>query len=220
MAGDLFYILYQISGAVGFIPWEDSFFQMKVLQLAALVTVGAVVGAFMRNKEKTFLVLAALYIATLTAGIGSFTLPHLLFALPIWIALILYGLREEIGERWVIVNIGIIPLVFQFIHATAYTEERLQEPIFKEQAALIDGVLEKCGIERYMIADPALAEIAAFTKHSPWEISYGMNHFDLTEEWKKTEVAVGLESTLIPEGFTDESDCKPEEKKGLRFFFR
>lgn len=135
--------------------------------------------------------LAALYIAALSAGIaGTFNTQHFAFPIPAYFAVFiccLQSIARHSSLRWTRhAMIAFVGLAFISLLATSYftdaamsntatwkafrqsvTAAETQEHRLRTIAASIDGVMDRCQIDRYFLAQSRSGPLYGFTRHSP-----------------------------------------------------
>jgi len=216
-AGNTAYTLQQIASYLHHVPWEDSFFRWKTLEVVALGGAAiALLGLMWLKTEKlirpTLLVLLSLYVVNYAAGVGGFSPVHFLFAIPVWIALGIVFLRAMVPV------VGVLLLVLGMSFSNAAYIARAQAhstPRFVvaaglqgQQARLVDRVLTDCKADRYMIIDGNMFYLQGLTMHSPFQLFYGVTRAYpipvggvpqtpnpylealLENDWQETKIAV------------------------------
>ncbi|MGL4550542.1 MAG: hypothetical protein ACRC33_05095, partial [Gemmataceae bacterium] len=176
------------------VPWGDPVFIWKVVDLTAPAAAGLVCLAALARARQWGLAaeivraVAVLYLATLAASLGGDSpAHHVLFAAPVYLAVIAdasirWGRRE--GGRPGTVLVAAIVLAFAagtvggrydyVLLRTAQAALQQEQHRWRERAARLDDVLVACGEERYALADHRVQELQALTRHSPVQLTYGM----------------------------------------------
>lgn len=176
------------------LPWGDPFFRWKLLEVAALGAAGAAALATLARARQwgplaeAARALAVLYLATLVTGLaGDHPAHHALFALPVYLAAVADGLtrwgRGEGGRPATALVAAAAVLLVAGAASSRYDHGRLRA----EQAALVaeqrlaragaerlDALLTACGEARYVLADHRAQVLQALTRHSPVQLTYGM----------------------------------------------
>ncbi|MBI3331814.1 hypothetical protein HYZ99_02530 [Candidatus Peregrinibacteria bacterium] len=199
-----------------------------VAPLAFLLLVG--LGLFARLQHirmasrKVWTVLStvlALYIAMLSMGIaGDYQSHHFVFMAPAFFALCFIllqktpALLQARATRFAVLGLlTVLSLVFLIpthLPDPRYAENRYREIV--TSAAILDSMLDECGIDRYLSVIGPEVNIYGFTLHSPlnhslfWQIDnaiqYGQTFLDLSiERLGQSDVIV-----LPKEGFTPSSE--------------
>lgn len=222
VAMDRIFTMVQVLALLSQIPFGNQFFQMKIVELLAIIGGMAVLGflLFFYAKElikPVAMIICGIYIVTFVIALGVFFDQHLIFAIPVLIALIAsFSMSERTGYLAKIVPCSIVislglnlypMLVFgQTALAKIKADTLVTRPLEQQQAKLIDNLLSNCRIDRYMLADEALANLQGLTTHSPFQLSYGLSraqdrqffgklqpanlylHAKLIEDWSHVQV--------------------------------
>ncbi|MCL2284286.1 MAG: hypothetical protein FWC26_13300 [Fibromonadales bacterium] len=127
--------------------------------------------------SKTLFFGVALFLAAYSVGLGGeYWNHHHVFALPFYMALVLFLLKNWTGENSAAAKLGMVSFVFLAIATLNLPNLNLNqrsenlnnmslEPI--QAAAYLDGKMDSLGIERYTFIGFNGPEIYGWTKHSP-----------------------------------------------------
>jgi len=220
-AGSLLYTFADTAISVHRIP---SGLRMAFLVLS-LITAGVLaVVLFLRSRRlllHTLFLFLCIYVGNYAGSMGVFSEKHMLVFLPLWIVLIFLFVTSSphrlldaaalIGVAWTLVaySFGATSLLYPAnLHAIGLVDGR--------RAALMDTVLDRCGIAQYMpLTDTVFVRAVGLTKHSPFQLFAGMDRtrpsmrYTLTpaspmfqeflaEDWQAAEVVVTADP---PDGF-------------------
>ncbi len=132
---------------------------------------------------------ASVYVVTFAVGLGGhFFNHHFVFAVPAYAALGLLSLRalaERLDEsscgrhRWgsvgdaflisIIVSTGIVAVQIPKVNYADELSWMVADTTFQRDfGARIDGILDRCGLSRYLFLGGNLSQPYGFTKHSPY----------------------------------------------------
>jgi hypothetical protein len=120
----------------------------------------------------------ALFLAAYSVGLGGeYFNHHYIFALPFYMALILFLLKNWTGENSAIAKLGLASFIFLAIAMLNYPNLNLdkrkkeilnnwtKEPV--EAAYYLDSKMDELGIDRYVFLGSNGPKIYGWTKHSP-----------------------------------------------------
>ncbi len=121
--------------------------------------------------------------ACLVAFGGDFEARYFVFAIPQLLAVALYAITELARRQHsrilallaaAIVLNAVLPGRYDYPLLVRQITANVWESDFERRAApVVDQMLSRCHEERYMIAGIQLQALAAYTKHSPYQIFYG-----------------------------------------------
>jgi hypothetical protein len=128
---------------------------------------------------KTIFFGAALFLTTYSVGVGGeYLWQHFVFALPFYMALFLFLLRNWNGENFAISKLGLVSFIFLAIATLNLPNLNLdkrkenlsnwsKEP--RQAAAYLDSKMDELNIDRYVFLGDHISgvQIYGWTKHSP-----------------------------------------------------
>jgi hypothetical protein len=169
--------------------WNDPLVVSLLVPAVALPLVGviAIAGILLWQPSRWAVVstivvaLVGLLVASsLVAVGGNFESRHLIFAFPCLIAIGSYALgRLRLHPAFVMLSAlllvnSFLLLSYDYPSASAdLARQKAHEDNLAREAKQLDQVMDSCRIGRYLLADVALQGLAAYTVHSPFQISYG-----------------------------------------------
>lgn len=181
---DRLFVGTQVVTILGHIPWRNELFMAKGIEVASLLTAVVLIAGILiwrapRRLIAPLAVVATVYTVTFTAGLGGFQTNHVLFAIPCLLALLIRSRSVFSGREMIpvslLVGVGLPTVVAQVSNAVLDPDVVTARRLDEYRADQIDAVMTACGIERYMIADATLNGLQGMTRHSPFQLEYGLS---------------------------------------------
>jgi hypothetical protein len=211
------YLYFQLLATLNFkAPWGDAFFASLTMQNVLLFIVCISLSLFLlwRNREiagKSIRAIAVIYIMMIAVAMTGEYGRHAVFAVPIFMALLLITLRRK---EMVFLLAIFLSLSSFFVNDQASpgvwfaqkTEMQQQGDDRKMVAYTLDAMMDSCGYDRFL---PWGGYVSGYMKHSPYHMPYqeqrafdGANsntYFQKKyyDDLGKTPVVVGVEHPMV-----------------------
>lgn len=196
MTARAWFVLYEVVAAVQqvgkAVPWGHPLV-LKTIATAMGVPTAIVVAlaVFWRRSDavrqvypQAVLMVAALILMTmlLAMGGGDYRAPYLIFTFPPLMAVAVFTVTSLAQQR----RYGWLALLTLILVANAVVPRNLQEDLREitrvdpinhtliRAAPAVDAILSNCHESRYIMAAFELRSLAAATRHSPYQIDYGV----------------------------------------------
>lgn len=172
---DLLFTTLQVILLVGYLPFGDSFFMWEFSKLALLfLTLGIAFYFLRRDVLRVLLPLAAMYLATFAVLMSADNLSqHYLFAMPVFFAALMRA-----NHTW---PIGLLLALQLLLPTTNQLHKDVARQLDAGQYALnvprrgaLDAIMDACGYDRYLWLLDAPIPLQGMTRHSPYQLYYGM----------------------------------------------
>lgn len=191
----------------------------------------------------TTLVVISLYLVTLAVGLGGeFYNHHFVFAVPAYVALGFFSLRcfgtrldenSHDNHRWgsigdallisVVVSTGIVAVQIPKVDYASDFSWMVADTTFQRNfAERIDGILDRCGLSRYLFLGGNLSQPYGFTKHSPYGPIFNNagRFFEPSETWFRQKFLEALSaSDLIVFNSLQADDLTLQARTTIDTFF-